>query len=477
VSFVKNARVMLVGFALAQAVPLLASPLLTRLFSPAAFGLQTLFVSSTTALAVLATLRIDLATVLAVDRDEAIQIASLAFIPTSAVVVASLLVAVIFGPSLAAATGHAGYTGWIWAVAPMIMVLAVVQIATGFLTWLRYFGPASGAQVVNQFGYLAAAVGLGVWNSPVEGLVAAKLIGQIAAAATLIFVLRRFIGELQLPPRAEWHRFWVRCRPFLVFNTPYSLFGALGREVPVFAFSAVGAMATAGYYGLARTLLGAPATLLSASLSQVFYREAAEHRGSARLEQLTFGLLRMTLTATAPGVALIMVWGDIGFTLAFGPEWVTAGNYAMVLALPAWLRIQTAWPERLYESVAKQGVSFAIQITFDTITALVVFGAVLSDLSPLLAVIMFAAINLVYQLVYLTGMMHVAGFPLTQLLRALGKGAAVLVASAVVLMAFRLSGLPELVGFLCATITALIAIAVVAGGGYRSFRNTAVQVQ
>ncbi len=459
---------MLLGFALAQALPLLATPLLTRLFSPEAFGLQTLFVSSASVLLAFATLRLDLAAVLSADRREAVQIASLAALQTCLVAIVILIAAAIFGRGLAAATGHAHQVAWIWALAPMVMVLAVAQVGTGLLTWLKRFGPASQAQVVNQVGYLGAAIGLGSWAALSEGLVVAKLVGQAVAAAVLIYLLRGILKELRLPPTPDWPRLWARCRPFVIFNTPYSLVGVLGREVPIFAFSAVAATAAAGHYGLARMLLGAPATLLAASLSQVFYREAAEHRGTQRLQALTAALLGVTLRSTAPVLALIMVWGDTAFAIAFGEDWVTAGRYAMILALPAWLQIQTAWPERLYESVARQGVSFSIQLSFDLLAALCVFGAVLSGAPAYVAVITFATINSTFHLVYLVGMFRVAAFPLALLARALGGGVAVFGLSILLSGGLRLLPLSPLAALFCASVIALSACAVLGLRGYRS---------
>ncbi len=56
---------MIGGFAVAQAIPIAAAPLLARLYTPEAFGLQTLFMSATSVLIVVATLRLDLAILLA----------------------------------------------------------------------------------------------------------------------------------------------------------------------------------------------------------------------------------------------------------------------------------------------------------------------------------------------------------------------------------------------------------------------------
>lgn len=472
-SFVRNARVMLIGFALAQALPLLASPLLTRLFSPEAFGLQTLFVSSTSVLLVLATMRLDLATVLADDRREAMDIFSLGLLQAFGLTIIVAMATGLLGSDIIASLGQPRHFGWIWAGAPMVLALALVQMSSGLMTWLKWFGPVSWAQILNQCSYLAIAVALGLCGAPVEGLVAAKLIGQGAAAALLMLFLRGQLSDVRLPPPERRQGLWTRCKPFLLFNTSYSLVGVVGREVPVFAFSAVAATTAAGFYGLARTLLWAPATLLAASLSQVFYREAAEHRGTWRLQYLTFGMLRMTMTATAPAFALVMVWGDLGFSIAFGADWVTAGRYAMVLALPGWLAMQTAWPERLFESVGRQGVSFAIQISFDAISALAIFGTMLAGYSPWSAVILFATINSTFHFAYLTGMIRVAGFPFASLASALGAGLLVLAACAGALALIRSAMPATLAGLLTAGGLALVAAATLAYYGYRSFHALA----
>jgi len=468
VSFAKNAKVMLVGFALAQALPLLASPLLTRLFSAEAFGLQTLFVSWATVLGVLATLRLDLAIVLARDRREAGQIVALAALQTLFVTVVVFALAATLGGAIAGSTGHPDHVAWVWALIPMLVAMSATQTCSGALTWLKLFGPASQMQVVNQLSYLAVAIGVGLWASPTEGLVGAKLVGQAAAGLGMLLVVRGLLTEMRLPTRSDWTSLWSRCRPFIMFNTPYSLIGTLGREVPIFAFSAVASTATAGFYGLARTMLGAPATLLAASLSQVFYREAVEHRGTNHLQVLTTGLLRVTMGATAPAFAFILIWGDAAFALAFGSGWETAGRYAMILSIAAWLGIQTAWPERLYESVGRQATSFAIQISFDAITALIVFASVLSGLPHIVTVALFATVNSLFHITYLAGMFHVAAFPIALLSRAIAGGVLVMAASVAVMAILRFSGLPLPVGLACGAALAGLTCAGLGFLGYRS---------
>jgi O-antigen/teichoic acid export membrane protein len=466
-SFVKNARVMLLGFALAQAVPLLASPFLTRLYSPEAFGLQALFIGWATVLSVIATTRIDLALMLAKDDREAGQLVGLVLVLLGVLLGVLILLSMWLAPTVARWAGQEGHVLWIWSLPPMVAGLVAVQVSGGLLARSKRFGPVSGGQVVNQFGYLALAVTVGLTTVLVEGLTVAKLFGQLAAAIMLLIAVRNLISTVSLPGPSEWPSLWSRFKPFVLFNTPYSLVGVAGREMPIFAFMAIAATASAGFYGLARTLLGAPATLLAASLSQVFYREAVERRGSVQLKTLTSSLLGLTTRASAPLFAFLAVWADVAFGMFFGNNWETSGIYAMILSFPAWLAIQTAWPERLFESVGRQGVSFAIQISFDVLAAVAVFSVLLAGLPHAAGVAAFSAVNSLFHIAYLAGMFVVAGFPLTMLARILGWGIGVFAGSAALFLACRFSGAPLLVMVMLSGVLALSAALFLALRGYR----------
>lgn len=87
-SFLANARVMLGGFAIAQFLPILVAPLLTRLYAPEAFGLLTLFMSCLSVLVVLATLRLDLALVMTDQREDAKSLVAIVLFNTALIAVA-----------------------------------------------------------------------------------------------------------------------------------------------------------------------------------------------------------------------------------------------------------------------------------------------------------------------------------------------------------------------------------------------------
>jgi O-antigen/teichoic acid export membrane protein len=78
--FNKNVVMLFAGTAIAQAIPVAISPILTRLYSPEEFGLFALFFSISNLLGVIATARYELAIVLPKDEEDANKLEKLCYV-------------------------------------------------------------------------------------------------------------------------------------------------------------------------------------------------------------------------------------------------------------------------------------------------------------------------------------------------------------------------------------------------------------
>lgn len=359
-SFLANIRTMLGGFVVAQAIPLLFAPLLTRLYPPEALGIQAVFMGLAATITAFSTLRLDLALLLATEEEEKDLIGVIALVVAAVLLVLGVALAV-FGNVVTGSNG--GF--WIWLLLPMAAASAFMVLSTAVLAKQKMFGPVARANIANQAAYVAAAAAIPALAGN-QGLVVAKLAGQAVGAAMVATATARHLWtHLRLPHRDRLPHLWQRFRQFVIYNAPYSVVGTIARDMPVYIFVAMAATAAAGFYSIARMLLSIPNLIATAALSQVFYREALDLRGTAHFEAMTSRLLRLTLLASAPLFAFVLTWGDVMLSFVFGTKWVQAGLYAMILAPAAWLSLQTGWPERLFEVAGRQDLSFKIQVTFD----------------------------------------------------------------------------------------------------------------
>lgn len=419
--FHANALRMLAGTLIAQALPLVATPLLSRIYEPEAFALQFLFMSFASALGVLATFRLELAMVMAPTGEEARSLAGLILMTTAGLCILQMLVLSAGAADIAAIAGFGDNTSWLWLLPVFTLAFSVFHVSTAFASRRHLFGPVASAGATLQVTYVGSALMTAAAGALLQGLAAAKLFGQVVAAASLTFRVRSDWSRLH-PGKslARAPDLLRKNSQFIVYNTPYSLSGGLLRDMPLYCLSTLATAALAGHFALARMVVMAPAALVSAGFGPVFFREAIASKGTSHLQTLTLRLLRSGGIATAPLFAALMIWGDILFTAAFGEAWATSGHIAMILAPAAWWAVQTSWPDRLFEVYARQGVSLAIQILADVTTATVFVITLLFSGDLEWAVAAFAVCNLAYHHGYLGIVCLVSGLSSRSIWSAVG---------------------------------------------------------
>ena len=315
---------LLAGGVLAQALPLLLGPWLTRLFSPASFGLYHLFAAVAANLAVVACARYEFALPMARDEAEASALRALCL----------RLLAV--STALAAAGGIA-WALWLGAAWPLwlpaaVGALGLVSLATLNATRAQRFRGLAVARVLQHGGGALLQVGAGLLQAGVVGLIAAPIAAALAALAVL-----GWPGPARAA-RAQWQAVARLHRSFPLLNTPHAFLGALQDTLAVALIAASLGPAAAGAWGLALRYLKAPATLVGGAVSQALYPRLAPADGAApgcTAAGRALVLRTMVLLAllAAPLVALLWWLGPALFVWAFGPDWVQAGELARALAL------------------------------------------------------------------------------------------------------------------------------------------------
>lgn len=108
--FIRHIITLVTGAAVAQVVPLLASPLITRLYDPHEVGIQAVYVSWMSTLAVLATARYEMAIVLPAEEKRADNLMGLSLLCASGLALLVGLVVLMGGHSHIAA--HLARRSW-----------------------------------------------------------------------------------------------------------------------------------------------------------------------------------------------------------------------------------------------------------------------------------------------------------------------------------------------------------------------------
>jgi O-antigen/teichoic acid export membrane protein len=415
VNFARSSLLLLAGSVFSQAIPLLALPVITRIFAPDSLGLQTLAITWATAISVVATLRLDLASVLPNDDRRSQEVLG-ATLTSILVVVPIIALSIALGSQLILAViGRADGALWLWMLPLLSIAMALTQMGTAIMIREGRFGRMSTVNIVNQGVTQSLALGFGLYNSWWGGLILARVAGQVAAVVSLLPAGLAGTIRSWRPSLRQFKSVSAEFRQFIVFNTPYSLLSTIARDAPLLVFGALASAASVGLYGVARLVMFVPTSLASVSLSPVFFREAAKSLGSPELESLARRLLGIGTVLSAPAFALILVFGPDLFEFAFGFGWRRAGEFASILAIPFWVSVQSSWIGRVFEVAGKQRRQFVFQLGSDALIIAAVTTAMLLWRDLNIAVSIFAILTSFYYLGYFFLAANAAAFDLARL--------------------------------------------------------------
>lgn len=317
---VRSSLTLVAGGALAQLLPLLLGPWLTRLYTPQEFGHYHLFAAVAATLAVVACGRYEFALPMVADDAEAHALRRLGLRLLGVATAAAALA----GGAWAWATGH----GWAAALPLAVGALGAVSLATLWANRAGRFRALAGARVLQHGGGAVAQAAAGWAGTGVMGLVAGPILAAAATAAALRLPWGR--GPGGQPALGEVAR---RHRDFPLWNTPHAFAGTLQDALAVALVAAWAGPAAAGFWGLALRYLKAPATLVGGAVAQALYPQlgsAGPTRAARRAVRRVLGLL---VLLALPLVVVLWVAAPWAFELAFGSGWRDAGELARALAL------------------------------------------------------------------------------------------------------------------------------------------------
>ena len=385
----------LFGTGTAQAIALCAVPILTRYFSPEEFGLFGLFTACVSVLGNVAAMRYELAIVLPDQKDDAASVFALCFPIVVALATLTLLVVIFAGDRVAALLGQPE-------LAPLLNWLPLSVLAFGSFQALNYWATRDArfldvgvAQVGRSFLTAVIQVTCGLLGASVIGLVS----GQVGAHALVALswlrrtwrrdreVLRPAFQQARMEAAAR--RYWA----FPVQGAPLTLINSFSQTLPLFLLGILFSPQIAGFYVLAQRLLEAPAQLIASSFRQALLPRFA--RAIGKQERIAPEMWRTTVLLflmALPAVPVLAIWGGDLFSLAFGAEWHTAGEYAAWLMLAACLDIATPPANCLLMVMERQ----KLQLVFETTmligrAAAIMVGGLMLD--PMLAIALFALVG------------------------------------------------------------------------------------
>jgi O-antigen/teichoic acid export membrane protein len=374
----RSVAVLAGGNVAAQAVTLAAAPILTRIYSPADYGVLTVMSSMVAVLVILATCRFQLAIPLPQEAWKGRQLLVIALCLAAG---SSMVLALLVWMSAERLFGWFGLPGAIpfwWFIPAAVLAIGAYETLSHWTLRRKDYRLLTRTRMAQAATGVTASIGLGVlWAGPL-GL----LIGAILFQATGLAQLGRRAWSDAVTDRSSQVRttttpVTATFREYLPF-AGYSSLGAVLNSLaimlaPLLIARLYGDEAS-GAFGLAYRMITVPLLLVGTAVSQVFLAEAASCL-SDRSAHISGLHQRITgrMVWFAMGVVGLGLMSPTLFPIVFGTRWVQAGQFAAWMSLYCAAQMVVSPASNLAVLLRRQDV----QCSLDLLRVLMVVPALL----------------------------------------------------------------------------------------------------
>lgn len=323
----------LLGSAGGQGILLLASPLLTRIYSPSDFGSLAVLTAFSAVIAVVATLRWEAGIVL--PRRDA-DAKALGWLALGSAAFMSLLTSVctqLWPASIEVFAGSDGASIYWWILPTTIMAISFHKVLSAWMVRKEQYVRLGQRNFLVGFGQLSVQLGLGALGIKPVGLLLGLAGGRLAGLGGAFGRNGFFAGPR--PRSKDILRVAHRYERFPLVSSLSAAINSLGLQAPVLILSAIYGGVGFGLLALTMRVLTAPVGIVSDAISQHFEAVAAKGIRSNRHELLALvrrTVLRQLFIGALP-VALVITTGPSLFKTIFGESWDLSGVFAQILIL------------------------------------------------------------------------------------------------------------------------------------------------
>ena len=398
-SFAQNFFITFSGSAAVTVLGFLLTPVMTRIYPPAAYGQYAVLAAAVSNLALLTGLTYQSAVPLPKTKDEALALMQLSGVLAVGAFVLTSLGLLLFGPWIVGWL-QVQALGWWFYLLPVILLLYNLSLLlSSWYTRTKQFRARAGVDVVTSVAGRAFTIGWGVFTGGhASGLVVGDVFSKLTA----------FVGLLRSGVHREWGELrrsfsWTRIRAvayvyreFPLYALPGTYINTLSAQLPIFFLTSGFGATVVGLYSFSVTLLEIPVGLTGSAIAPVFYQKASElyHTDMARLRELTLNIYYKLLYAGIIPLGLITVFGDVIFRVAFGARWEMAGVFTGYLGYYYIFKLTSQATGNLYTVLGKQRYLLLTNLLLLlTRAAALAVGVYMHDVN--LALLLFGAGSLV----------------------------------------------------------------------------------
>ena len=331
--FFRNFLTLFTGSSIAQAIPFIITPFLTRLFPNEIFGIFFVYSSTIMILSILSTLQYELAIVLPKKEKDAANLLALSLITTFIVSLITLIIIILLFDSITIMLGSTQIGKWLYFIPLSIFFTGIFQSCSYWNNRKKNYKLISYGKITKSFSSGTVQLTGGYLGFLKIGLIPGLIFGQfISAFYILIRTFKNYKYFYKIISLKNIIFVAKKYKDIPLFNTLISLLNTLSNHLPIFLLTKYYGLRFASFYGLSNRIINTPMGLIGQSVGQVFYQKASEIYNNKQnfYDYIKKTYWRLFKVAIIPFVVIAIIAPYL-FEYLFGSEWVIAGKFTQIL--------------------------------------------------------------------------------------------------------------------------------------------------
>ena len=341
-SFSWHVAVMLTGTVAGQAVSILLSPVLTRIFSPAEFGYLSVYSALLLIFGGIGSLGLDLAIPISLEETECANLLGLCGLSLIATTLAITAITYAIPAETLRQLSLGPVASYRYLLPLGFACLGGYYILTAVATRASAFKEIARTRISQGLSGPLSQIALGLLGFGTPGLVIGFVIGQ--SSGTFLLLSRCVLQRRDWMHVMSWPGIVSVARRYIGFPLFASWSRALdaaGSGMIMFVlFTACYSSRIAGFMFLSERVIWRPLLLVSSSLLQVFTGEAGKSvsQDPAQLRRRFYQVVPRQFLLVSAWMLLANLLAGWAFPLLFGAEWANAIPYLRAMSVAYWLQ-------------------------------------------------------------------------------------------------------------------------------------------
>lgn len=329
----KNVLILFSGFSIAQTIPLLATLILTRIFTKEQFGIFFIYSSLCMIFSMLISLKLELAIILPSKNDDGKILFFTSLLTSLILSIVVFLTILFFYKPITTVLGEKNIGILLYFLPISLFFLGITQSCSYWFNRNNKYKNISITSISKSTTSSILQISLGLLSFLKYGLVIGLISGQLASAIySLYLAFKEKIIETKNLSLEKMFNLINKYKSIPIFNTSIAVSNTLSNHLPIFLLTSFYSLEMTAFYGLANRIIAIPMGLVSKSVGQVLYNEATKKfNNGENLRSLVISTYKKLAKLAVIPFAILLIATPTIFSFLFGSEWKLAGIFTQLL--------------------------------------------------------------------------------------------------------------------------------------------------